>query len=170
MADNRPAYVQKDCTLFVDKHARIGQCSEITVPVLQETVETMRNAGMVKGREIMMGYEATTASFKETALDPKMLKLYGLGPGSATPIIAYAYLEDEDGLEHTVRCEMECRIKTIDMGAWAPGQKAETQYDLANHAGRLFIDDEEIFAWSDLEVSVAGQVRQPGRRTALRIG
>ena len=55
MANKLPAYILKDCTINVDGNTRIGQCSEITLPVLEETMEDFRNAGMIKPREVAMG-------------------------------------------------------------------------------------------------------------------
>lgn len=169
MADRRPSFIIKDCSLNLDGTQRIGQCASITIPVPEKTVETFRNAGMVKPREVMMGYEATTASFTETAFDPAAIRLFGVTPGRNRNIIAYGYAEDEDGTEHGARFEMVAELKKIDAGGWTPGDKSETEYDIAVHEGRLFIDDEEIFAFNDFEVSVGGVVQQPGRRTFLRL-
>lgn len=169
MADKRPSFVFKDVNLFIDQHTRIGQCSELAIPVFEEKLEEMRNAGMIKPREIAMGYEATRVSFKETAFDPRILKLYGVRPGSETPMIGYGYLEDEDGTEHDARVEMVNRISKLDFGNLSSGEKGEISYDVVNHSGALFIDEEELLRWDDFDMWVGGNRRQPGRQRALRM-
>ena len=168
MANKLPAYVIKGVTLAAgDAGNRIGQCNEITIPVMGKTMEDFRNAGMIKPRQIMMGFEATTTSFRETSFDPDMIELFGVGKGS--PIIAYGYMESEDGTQHAARFEMECDVTQIDAGSWADAQKAEIGYDLTVHSGVLFIDDEEIIAFDDFSYRVRGQEQMAGRRAALRL-
>lgn len=169
MANKLVGFVLKDCNLNIDGNTRVGQCSEITLPVMEETMESFRNAGMIKPREVAMGYEMTEAAFKETSFDPDVMKLFGVATGKNTNIIAYGYLESEDGSEHNARAEMVCRIKKTDAGSWASGEKAESEYGVAVHAYKLFVDDEEIYALDDFEFAVGGVVRRPGRRTALRL-
>lgn len=169
MAKRLPAYILRDCSLAIEGDVRIGQCAEITLPKLAEQNEEMRNAGMIKPREVWLGFEKTEASFKETAFDPAVMKLYGVAGGADKTVIAYGYLMDEDGAEHAARLEMTCRIKVMDFGDWAAGEKAENQYELAVHSGQLFVDDEDIYAFSDFNASVGGQELMPGRADALRL-
>jgi len=170
MANNLPAYILKDASLVAADGNRIGQAMEITIPVLEKTMEEFRNAGMIKPREVTMGHEVTTCTFKETAFDPDMLRLYGLAPGATHPMIALGYLESEDGREHAARFEMEAEVKKIDAGAWAPASKAETEYEVTVHSGALFVDDAEIIAFDDFTYRVGGVEQHPGRRAALRLG
>ena len=169
MANRLPAYVLKDCTLVAADGNRIGQTMEITIPVMEKTMEEFRNAGMIKPREISMGYEVTTCSFKETSFDPDMLRLYNMETNPDNPIIAYGYLEHEDGSEHSTRFEMSVRLKKIDAGTWAPASKAETEYEVTVHSGALYIDDQEIFSFDDFGFRVGGVEQRPGRRDALRL-
>ena len=168
MSKRIPAFVLKDCTIAAGEAGnRVGQASEITIPVLEKTMESFRNAGMVKPREVAMGYEVTTCQISESAFDPEMIKLFGLG--AASRLIAYGYMEDEDGTEHAARFEMVADVKQIDPGSWSPASKSSTGYDTTVHEGKLFIDDEEIIAFTDTSFSVAGQEQRPGRRGALRL-
>lgn len=169
MGNKLPAFIMTDCTLAVPGAGgnRIGQVSEITIPVMEKTIETFRNGGMIKPREVAMGYEITTASFKETALDPDMLQLYGFG--NAESIIAYGSMRSEDGTEHAARFEMVCDVKSVDMGNWASAQKGEVSYGLSVHSGILYIDDAEVYAFDDFGVRVGGVEQFPGRRAALRL-
>jgi hypothetical protein len=169
MANRLPAYILRDCSLMIEGNVRIGQCAEIALPKLSEQTEDMRNAGMIKPREVWLGFEKTEASFKETAFDPAIMKLYGVAGGVDKRVIAYGYLMDEDGTEHSGRLEMICRIKTMGGGDWATGEKAESEYEIAVHSGQLFMDDEDIYAFDDFDVSVGGKPLMPGRAAALRL-
>lgn len=168
MANRLPAYVFKDFAIAVGNVGnRIGQASEVTLPVLAKTTEAFRNAGMVKPREVLMGYEVTTMAFKETSFDPDMLALFGIG--NASSLIVYGYLESEDGTTHAARFEIVADVKGIDAGSWSSGGRAEVNYDVSVHSGVLFIDDEEILAFDDFDVSIRGRSEKPGRRAALRL-
>lgn len=169
MAKNRlPGYILYDCTLAAGAAGnRIGQVSEITIPVMGKTIEEFRNAGMIKPREISLGYEVTTASFKETAFDPDMLELFGIG--NASSIIAYGAMKSEDGTEHAAQFAMVCDVKVIDPGSWAPGGKHEVSYELAVHSGTLTIDGLEVWHFDDFSIRVGGREQLPGRRKALRL-
>lgn len=169
MATKLPGFILKDCNLNVNGSDRIGQCSEITLPVLEEVMEEFRNAGMIKAREVAMGYEMTEAAFKEPAFDPAVMLLFGAASGTNKNIIAYGYLESEDGTEHSARCEMVCRIKKNDAGSWATGEKAESEYSIAVHAYKLFVDNTEIYALDDFDIAIGGVTQRPGRRSALRL-
>lgn len=167
MPSKLPAYVLKDVSLLAAGDNRIGQVSEITIPVMSKTTEEFRNAGMIKPRMVTMGYEATSCSFKETAFDPDMLQLFGIGRDDK--LIALGYMESEDGTEHAVRFEMRADVTEVNAGSWATAQKAETTYEVTVHEGALFIDDVEIYAFTDFEVRVGGQVQMPGRSAALSL-
>ena len=169
MANKLPGYILYDCNLAAGAAGnRVGQVSEITIPIMGKTMDEFRNAGMIKPREISLGYEATSASFKETAFDPAMLALFAIG--AASSLIAYGAMRSEDGTEHAARFEMVCDVKSVDPGGWSPASKAEVSYEVAVHSGVLFVDDEEIYAFDDFSVRVRGVEQTPGRRRALRLG
>lgn len=165
---NLPAYVLRDCTVFVDAESQIGQTDEIVLPVLEVKTEEMRNGGMIKPRLVHMGYNATGASFKFTSFDPVLISLFGLGAGKAIPIIVYGYLQDEDGTEHEGRAEMSGFFTKNDAGTWKVGDVASDSTEFTVHDYRLFMDDEEILAVSDFDVSRNGVSERPARRSALR--
>ncbi|MBX8827670.1 phage tail protein, partial [Ochrobactrum sp. SFR4] len=64
--------------LWADRESKLGQIGDITPPVPQKKLEELRNAGMVKPREVMLGYEKLEFSFKMPSLDPQILTLFGL--------------------------------------------------------------------------------------------
>lgn len=164
-----PSFVMLDCTFLAAGINRIGQCSKITIPVLEKTTEEFRNSGMIKPREVSMGYEATTCQFEETAFDPDMLKLFDVN--SDELMIARGYMRSEDGKEHSTRFEMFAEVKKIDAGDWSPANKSSSTYDVMVHGGTLYIEsggqDQEIFRFTDHEMAVGGVVQHPGRARAL---
>lgn len=165
-----PSFILKDATLAVgDVGNRVGQVSEITIPVMAKTMEEFRNGGMIKPREVAMGLEATTCSFQETAFDPDMLALFGIGAGGNQNLIAYGYLESESGAEHAARFEMVCTVKSVDGGSWSPASRSTTTYEVAVHSGALIVDDEEVYSFDDFGYRVRGVEQRPGRRSALRL-
>lgn len=170
MASRKPAFVLKNCSIAIEGDVRIGQAKTMTMPVLERKVEEMRNAGMIKPREVALGYEKTEASFTETAFDPGVMNVYGLRPNRETNLIIYGYLEDEGtGAEHAARCECVAMFKKMDAGDWTPGEAAETQYELAVHEFRLFVDDQIIYEVDDFSVSINGVTEHPGLADALRL-
>lgn len=167
MPNKLPSFILKDCTLLAAGDNRIGQVSEITIPVMAKTMEEFRNAGMIKPRMVTMGFEATSCSFKETAFDPDMLQLFGIGRDDK--LIALGYMESEDGTQHAVRFEMRADVTEVNAGSWATAQKAETTYEVTVHEGALFVDDAEIYAFTDFEMRVGGQTQMAGRAGALAL-
>lgn len=170
MASKRPAYILRDCNLGIAgvPGTRVGQVSEITLPVLEKKMESIRNAGMIKPRMVELGLVETGLSMKETAIDPEMLSRFA-GNGPDESIIAYGYLKSESGAEHEARFEMRCDFTKIDFGAWKLGEIAPVDFATTVHSGRLVMDETEIIAFDDFEWSVGGVVQNPGRRRALRL-
>jgi hypothetical protein len=168
MTNRLPAYVIKAVSIAAGAAGnRIGQASQITIPTLGKTMEEFRNAGMIKPRMVVMGYEATSCTFEETAFDPDMIALFGLG--AASSLIAYGAMESEDGTSHSARFEMVGEISEIDPGAWSNAGRSTTTYNCTVHSGVLYIDDEEVYAFDDFSVRIRGREQMPGRRRALRL-
>ena len=165
----KPGYILKDCTISLEGDNRIGQAKSMTLPVIERKVEEMRNAGMIKPREVAMGYEKTEAAFTEAAFDPAAMALFGVYPNRDTNIIVYGYMESENGTEHSARAECVAMLKKMDAGDWAPGEAAEAQYDIAVHEVRLFVDETLIYEIDDFTASFNGVLDQPGRADALRL-
>ena len=169
MAGNLPAYILKNATLFVDKESKIGQSEEITLPTIEAKTEEMRNGGMIKPREVSFGFNALNVSFTLSGVDPAMFGLFGIAVGKSIPIIAYGYLQDEDGKTHSARCEMTCMPKKLDLGGWKSGDPSPLGCEFAVHAYRLFVDDIEIAVLDDFEAKFGGVNVTPGANDALRL-
>lgn len=164
-----PSFVMKDVAFLANGSNRIGQCSKLTIPVLEKTTEEFRNSGMIKPREVVMGYEVTTCQFEETSFDPEMLLLFDISADEL--MIARGYMQSEDGTEHSTRFEMYAEVKKIDAGDWSPAAKGSNTYDVMVHGGTLYVEtngqDQEIFRFTDNEMAVGGVVQNPGRARAL---
>ena len=162
---NLPAFVLKDMTVIAGGDNRIGQVGEITVPMPKKTTEEMRNGGMIKPREVVMGYEATSCEFKECGFDPAMISLFAIGGDDL--LQARGYLQSEDGSEHSVLIEMTARQLGIDLGTWQSGQKTDGTYSFTVDEFRVLINGEEKIAMDDFTARVDGVEQFPGRRDAL---
>jgi len=164
-----PAYVLRNCTIFVDRDSKVGQASEITIPPLKVKYEEFRNAGMMKPRRVNLGYETLEMSFAMTAFDPATLKLFGLKPGVEKEFMATGALIDEDGTEHSAVCYMRGFLDGFDPGAWAPGEKASTEHTVSVHYVKLEVDGSPIVEADDFDVKIGGVSQTAGIRAALML-
>lgn len=164
---NLPAYILRNCTLWADRTSKLGQIGDVTLPVPTVKVEEMRNAGMVRPREVAMGYEKTEAGFKMPGLDPQILKLFGLRPGVEKPFLVTGALVDEDGTVHSAVASLRGFIKTADPGTWKPGDMAENGYSLAISYYKLEIDGDPILEVDDFDVSIGGVSQVASIKSAL---
>lgn len=163
----RIGYVLRNCMLWADRVSKIGNVSEITVPVPETKVEEFRTAGMIRPREVNLGYEKTELGFKMPNLDPQMVALFGLFPGIEKEFMVTGALVDEDGTTHSAVAFMRGYIKKVDAGAWAPGEKAETEYSAAIHYVKLEVDGESLIEIDDFDIVIKGVSQYQGIRNAL---
>lgn len=168
MASELPGYVLRNCAIFVNRVDKVGQAMEMSLPVLTEKVEEIRNAGMVMPIEIKLGYEKLEHSFNFTALDPKVLKLFGLKVGSESEfMITGALADEEDGAVHSAVAYVRGFLKTADAGSWKAGEVAETTFTVSIRYYKLEIDGEEIIEMDPFHVSSGGVSQTDGIRNAL---
>ncbi len=135
-----PAYILRNCALWLNNDLKVGQASEMTIPPMKAKTAEMRNAGMVTDREARMGYTRENASFKETAFDPHTIGTIA-GLSDDDTLMITGALVDEDGTTTNATCYMRGFVKGFDPGAWKAGEVAE-------------IDVE--FAWNYLKLEVGG--------------
>jgi P2 family phage contractile tail tube protein len=166
---NLPRFILRNCTLWADRQSKLGQIGDITVPVPSEKLEEMRNAGMVKPREIKMGLEKTEFSFKMPGLDPHVIKLFGLKPGVETPFMVTGALVDETGEDHSAVLTIRGFLKSANGGTWTPGERAENDYAVAVHYYKLEIDGENLIEVDDFDVKVGGVSQYAGQRASMLI-
>jgi len=165
MASELPRYILRNCTIFADRVNKIGQASEITIPVPARTTADVRNAGMVKPRKVGLGFEALELSFKMTAFDPQTIKLFAIN-GEKDFMVTGA-LVDEDDTIHSAAVFMRGTLTKPDAGAWKPGDLASTDYTVDVSYLKLEIDGEQLLEIDDFEVVVGNQSQTGGIRAAL---
>lgn len=165
-----PKYILRNCTIFVDRVSKIGQASEIELPVPKEKVEELRNAGMVMPIEIKLGYEKLEMKFKLTAFDPQVMKLFGLKPGSVTEFMATGALVDEDGTTHSGVAYVRGFLREAKADGWKPGDKKnENDYEVSVRYYKLEIDGEPILEMDPFFVSIGGVSQTDDIRRALLV-
>lgn len=167
MATNLPSFLLRDCMLWADRESKLGQIGDITPPVPQVKVEEMRNAGMIKPREVQMGYEKLEFSFKMPGFDPQILKLFGLRPGFENPFMITGALVDEDGTEHSAVMTIRGFLKQADAGTWKGGDQAENDYMVSVNYYKLEVDGDPIYEMDDFDILVGGVSQRAGIRNAL---
>jgi P2 family phage contractile tail tube protein len=127
-----PRFILRDCMLWADRESKLGQIGDITLPVPEAKREAMRNAGMIKERNVHLGYNALEMGFKMPGFDPQILKLFGLKPGVDTPFLITGALVDEDGTTHSAVVSIRGKMYKPDAGTWKGGDLAETTTPLTS--------------------------------------
>lgn len=166
---NLPRFILRNCTLWADRESKLGQIGDITVPVPTAKLEEMRNGGMIKSREVQMGFDKLEFSFKMPGVDPQILKLFGLKPGTETPFMVTGALVDEDGTTHSAVLTIRGFLKTANGGTLTPGSPNENDYMCAVHYYKLEIDGENLVEMDDFDVKIGGVSQYADIRSALLI-
>lgn len=169
MSEN-PKYILRNCTIFVDRVSKVGQASEVELPKPEETLEEIRNAGMVMPIDIKLGYSKLEMGFKMTAFDPEVLKLFGLAVGVIKEFMVTGALADEDGTVHSAVAYVRGFLKSPQSDTWKPGQKSETDYQVSIRSYKLEIDGNEIIEMDPFEVKIGGVSQTADIRRALLLG
>ncbi|MBT9383333.1 phage major tail tube protein [Pseudooceanicola sp. CBS1P-1] len=156
-----PAYILRNCALWADEDIKVGQFSSVSIQLPKATTEKFRNGGMIKERQVVMGYEVGDMTFKLTAFDPATLKLLTGKAGTEHAFMVTGAHVDEDGTTHSAVYYVRGQLIAPDAGDWQPGQKAETDCTVAVNYAKLEIDGADIFEIDDFDYSVGG-VSQTG--------
>lgn len=162
-----PRLILRNCMLWADRVSQLGQIGDITPPVPQVKLEEMRNAGMIKPREVNLGYEKLGFSFKMPGLEPQILKLFGLRPGTENPFMITGALVDEDGTEHSAVMTIRGFLYQGDPGTWKAGDLAENDYSVSVNYYKLEVDGNELIEMDDFDVKIGGESQYQGIRNAL---
>lgn len=162
-----PRYILRNCTIFADRVSKIGQASEITLPVPTEKVEEMRNAGMVMPIDIPMGFEKAEASFKLTGFDPQVIQLFGLTVGQEREFMVTGALAHEDGTILNATAYIRGRLIKNDHGSWKPGEVGENDFQITLRYYRLEVDGRTLIELTPFDVSIGGQSQTSAIRSAL---
>lgn len=164
-----PRYILRNCTIFADRVSKIGQASEITLPVPTEKMEEMRNAGMVMPIDIPMGYEKIESSFKLTGFDPQVIKLFGLAVGQEREFMVTGALAHEDGTIINATAFIRGRLMKADPGSWKPGEVGENEFQITLRYYRLEVDGEDLIEMTPFDVSTGGVSQTSSLRSALLV-
>lgn len=156
-----PAYILKNCAMWLNNDVKVGQVSEMTLPPFKVKTEKLRNAGMVMEREVPQGYERENAKFKMTALDPATVAAINGMAGKDDTVMFTGALVDEDGTVTNATCYLRGFLKDVDFGTWKPGDKSETDYSFVWEYMKLEIGGQSMIEADDFEVSIGG-VSQTG--------
>ncbi|ASS56890.1 phage major tail tube protein [Rhizobium leguminosarum] len=164
---NKPRLLLRDCMLWADRESKIGQIGDITPPVPQKKLEEIRNGGMIKPREVSLGYEKLGFSFKMPGLDPQIVKLFGLRPGSENSFLITGALVDEDGTVHSAVMTVRGFLNQLDHGNWKPGEMAENDNMVSVNYYKLEVDGEELIEMDDFDIKIGGVSQYQDIRNAL---
>lgn len=164
-----PRYVLRNCNIFVDRVSKIGQASEITLPVPAEKVEEMRNAGMVMPIDIPMGYEKLETSFKLTAFDPQVITLFGLAIGVEKEFMITGSLAHEDGTVVNATAYIRGRLIKSDHGSWKAGEVGENDFQITMRYYRLEVEGSTLIEADPFNVSIGGASQTDAIRAALLV-
>lgn len=169
MASNSdmPRYILRNCTIFADRVSKIGQASEITLPVPAVKVEELRNAGMVMPIDVNMGYEKIEGSFKLTGFDPQAITLFGLAVGVEKEYMATGALAHEDGTIINATAYLRGMLIKNDHGSWKPGEAGENDHAITLRYYRLEVDGRVLIEMTPFDVSIGGVSQTSAIRDAL---
>lgn len=161
-----PAYILRNCALWLNTDVKVGQISEMTIPPFKMKVEGMRNAGMATERNVRLGYERENATFKSTAFDPQAISaLNGLSDDDTLMITGA--LVDEDGTVTNATCYMRGFVESYDPGTWKPGDMAPVDFEFHWTYLKLEVGGDEIIEADDFDFSIAGVSQTGGIKSAL---
>ncbi|HML29492.1 MAG TPA: phage major tail tube protein, partial [Hyphomicrobium sp.] len=156
MASERPRYLMRNATLWVNRISQIGQASEIGFPSLKRKMEKVFNAGMETEIEVPMGYEAPELGFKMTSFDPAVLTLFGLAIGVETEYMATGALVDDDGTTHSAVAYFRGMLSELTPDAHKRGDVANVDYKMSFRYYKLEIDGQPIYEIDPFEIKIGG--------------
>jgi len=163
-------YLLRNCNIFVDRISKVGEASEIELPVPKVKTEELRNAGMHMPIETHMGYDKLEMAFKLTAFDPQVMRLFGLAPGVMKEFMATGALVDEDGTTHSAVAYVRGYIMEAKADNWKPGdKKTENDFKVSVRYYKLEIDGEQVIEMDPFGVTIGGVSQTDNIRRALLI-
>lgn len=156
MAKLTPKFILKNCTIYTDRENRIGQAQEITIPDLDLTTEEFLNAGMVMKQQVVMGVlEAQSIEFKETAIDPDVIDLFG-APDKEYMVVG-ALRDADGGNQQDAVLYYRGEMNKLALGSWQPGEKAEADYTCTVDYMKFEINGQNIIELSPFSLKVRGE-------------
>lgn len=147
-------YILRNCSTFVDGYGLHGATSKITLPKLVEINEEHRGGGMDAPLDIALGHEKLESNVETADLDPRVVRLWGLAPGTVKAFTHKGFLVGEDGGDRSAEVHMRGRVKELDFGDWEPGSLAKLSYSLTLRYIKFSIGDEVLH-----EIDVVAGIR-----------
>lgn len=123
--------ILRNFNLTVDGRGHAGKCEEVNPPKLSTKTEEVRLAGMDAPVEVDMGMEKIEMDFTLASRDAENAKLMGLAPGNLKQLTLRSALVSEDGSSSSEVIYVTGMIKSVEPGAFKPGEKATTKYTVA---------------------------------------
>ncbi len=168
-AKELPRFILRNCNAYIDRESQIGQASEIQTPNFKAIFEEVRNAGMVKARPVLMGFEVEDADIKLTSLDFDVLSIFGLAPGVEKEFLFTGQLVSEDEEITNASYYVRGKLAEVDLGGWKPGELTEFGHIVKPLYGKLEIGDRNVLEWDDFDVKVSNKSMFPGLRDSLLV-
>lgn len=116
--------ILKNFNLYFDGNDFVGQVDEFTPPNLSIKEEDYRAGGMDAPISIDMGMEKMDTDFTLNGYSSDVLTRFGIAEGQTVPLVGRGALEDINGNITAVVITMTGTIKSIESGAWKPGEKS----------------------------------------------
>lgn len=162
--------ILKNMNLFVDGRGYAGKVDELSLPSLALKTEEHRAGGMDVPIQVDMGMEAMEMSCTLSDFDPDVFRSFGLLDSVGLPITVRGATQAQGSATVTpVVVNVRGGWKTIDPGAWSPGNKNPLSLTCAASYFRLTIGGEDL-----VEIDAINMVRRingvdqlEGQRTAI---
>ncbi len=162
-----PAYILRNCTLWLNGDAKAGQSSEMTIPPMKVKTDKMRNGGMAMEREVPQGFERENAKFKMPSFEPHTISAINSMPGTDGTLMITGALVDEDGTVNNATAYMRGFLKEADFGTWKPGDTSESDYMFAWEYMKIEVGGNVLIEADDFDVNIGGVSQTGDIRSAL---
>jgi P2 family phage contractile tail tube protein len=164
-----PRYILRNCSIFVDRVSKIGQASQISLPVPTEKMSEMRNAGMIMPIDVPMGFEKLEASFNLTAFDPQVITQFGLAVGAEREFMVTGALAHEDGTVVNATGYIRGRLTRNEHGAWQAGEVGENSHSISIRYYKLEVAGRVLIEMDAFSVNIGGVNQTAAIRAALLV-
>lgn len=125
---------------------RVAGSSLLQLPKVKAKTEKLYMGGSDGETEVELGLQALEAKLKLFTVDPEVLKLVGLAPGSfKTFSFNGGTVSEVDGSVRGATARLSAKIADDDPGDWKAGDKTEWDYRLIVRTYRLKIGDRTLY-------------------------
>ncbi|MFN3675424.1 MAG: phage major tail tube protein [Sphingomonas pseudosanguinis] len=144
----------KQCMMFNEGQAFIGETVSITPPKLVRKLEDYRAGGMDRPIKIDMGGEPLEMeAVYGGPMRPILAQYQMLGVGGVYQRFVGSYQDDGAGSFHKIEMVTRGRHEEIDLGEWKPGEAGEFKVKSQLSYLKITMDDVEL-----CEIDVLGMI------------